>query len=126
MAVYENIKLISLELNAGTVDKYTFVKISGADRQVITGAADTDIVCGVAQEDQATVGGTVPVAIAGVSKIAVDGVAGVDHGNQLTCSAAGGALEAASGDMVHGVALEAGVDGDVIAMILYPSSQLLA
>ena len=126
MAVYENIKLVSLELNAGTVDQYTFVKVSGADHQVAEGAADTDIICGVAQEGQATVGQSIPVAIAGISKIAVDAVGGVDHGNQLTCSAAGGALEAAAGDMVHGLALEDGADGDVIAMILYPSSQLLA
>lgn len=125
MAVYENIKVISLELNAATVDQYTFVKMA-ADHKVITGAADTDIIVGIAQEAQATVGGTITTAIAGVSKIAVDAVGGIGHGNQLTCSPAGGALEAVAGDLVHGVALEAGADGDVIAMILYPSSQLLA
>tara|TARA_R110002074_G_scaffold352805_1_gene524264 strand:+ start:119 stop:499 length:381 start_codon:yes stop_codon:yes gene_type:complete len=126
MAVYENIKVISLELNAATVTQYAFVKISGADGQVITGAGDTDIICGVAQETQAVVGATVPTAIAGISKIWVDSAAGVGFGNQLTCSANGGAVAAVAGDMVHGIAVEAGADDDIIGMILYPSSQLLA
>tara|TARA_R110000751_G_scaffold190619_1_gene296394 strand:+ start:102 stop:479 length:378 start_codon:yes stop_codon:yes gene_type:complete len=125
MAVYENIKIISLELNAATVAQYVFVKMA-ADHKVIEGAGDTDICVGVAQEAQAVVGGSIPVAIAGVSKIRVDSGAGVGHGNQLTSSNDGGAVAAVAGDMVHGIALEDGADDDIISMILYPSSQLLA
>ena len=125
MATYENIKVISLELNAGTIPQYHFVTMA-ADHKVITGAADTDICVGVSQEAQDVVGGSLGVAIAGVSKIKVDAVGGVGHGNQLTCTATGGAKEAASGDEVHGLALESGDDDDIISMILYPSSQLLA
>ena len=125
MAVYENVKTISLDLNTGTVGQYKFVKISGADGECINTTADTDVAVGIAMEAQATVGGSIPVAVAGVAKIKVTSGT-VTRGGQVTSHTDGGGKAAVSGDEVHGVALSSAANGDIIDVLLAPSSQLLA
>ena len=125
MAVYENLSCISLELNAGTVAQYYFVKISGADGQFIEGAANTDICVGVAQTAETTVGNSVAIGYAGISKVKVTNGT-ITRGGQVTCHSDGGATAAGSGDEVQGIALSSAALNDVIDILLTPSAQLLA
>ncbi len=125
MAVYEKLKVVTLECNTGTVTQYKFVKISGADDQVINTTACTDIAIGVAQETQATTGGTVPVGFAGVTKLKITS-GSVVRGTQVTSHSDGGGKTAAAADQVHGIALSSAAVNDIIDVLLFPSSQLLA
>lgn len=125
MATYENLKCISLELNTGSIAAHHFVKISGADGQCVIAAADTDIVIGIAQEAASVVGGSLPVAVGGVSKLKVTSGT-VARGAQVTSHTDGGGKTAASGDEVHGIALSSAAVNDIIDVLLTPSSQLLA
>ncbi|EIJ33326.1 capsid cement protein [Thiothrix nivea] len=91
------------------------VKHGAADDAVIHGAAATDKLLGVADADAAS-GARVDVVLSGVADVAYGGT--VARGDLLTADANGKAVVASTGNRVVGVALVAGVAGDIGEVLL--------
>ena len=123
MATYENMRTMTLVAQAA-VTQYTFVKPSAVRFGCIECTADTDIAVGVAQDAAAATGEEIAVAFGGVAKVALN--ATITIGQALTSDADGRAKAAAAGDVAQGVALEGGVQNDVISMLVLPSNRLIA
>ena len=123
MATYENMRTMTLVAQAA-VTQYTFVKPSAVRFGCIECTADTDIAVGVAQDAAAATGEEIAVAFGGVAKVALN--ATITIGQALTSDADGRAKAAAAGDVAQGVALEGGVQNDIISMLVLPSNRLIA
>ena len=123
MATYENMRTMTLVAQAA-VTQYTFVKPSAVRFGCIECTADTDIAVGIAQDAAAATGEEIAVAFGGVAKVALN--ATITIGQALTSDADGRAKAAAAGDVAQGVALEGGVQNDVISMLVLPSNRLIA
>lgn len=78
---------------------------------------------GIVENDPAA-GGEATVVVAGKTRIVCGGT--VAAGAQIQTDASGEAITAASGDVSMGYAMEAGVDGQVIAMELIQGGNVLA
>ena len=123
MATYENMRTMTLVAQAA-VTQYTFVKPSAVRFGCIECTADTDIAVGVAQDAAAVAEEEIAVAFGGVAKVALN--ATITIGQALTSDADGRAKAAAAGDVAQGVALEGGVQNDIISMLVLPSNRLIA
>jgi len=97
------------------------VKLTG--ELAIGVAGSGDLALGVLQNDPLQ-GDASAVAYAGVSKVKTG--ANVAVGNRLAPDASGALVPAGSGDFPIGVALEAGVSGDVISVLLIPNMVAIA
>jgi hypothetical protein len=105
------------------IGQFLFVTLVAAeDRAVDLADAQGERVLGVCQEeitaDDATAGRVANIALLGVS-VVVAGAA-ITKGNLVTAGADARAEVAAAGDVVAGVALDDGVDGDWIGVLLTP------
>lgn len=116
MAFYENQTCVSLVAGADlSGSQYHFVEVGAAGTVVAAGdGAHAD---GVVNNDPLS-GRTAEVAIGGVVKVKCGGV--VTRGGPVGSDAAGKAVNAATGDIILGTALETGADGAIIAMIFNP------
>lgn len=97
------------------------VKLTG--ELAVGAAAAGDLALGVLQNDPEQNEGAV-VAYAGVSKCKSGGNLAV--GNRVAPDASGALVLAGSGDFPIGVALEAGVSGDVVSVLLIPNMVAIA
>lgn len=116
MAFYENQTCVSLVAGADlSASQYHFVEVGAAGTIVVAGdGAHAD---GVVNDGPLS-GRTAEVAIGGIIKVKCGGV--VTRGGPVASDAAGKAVNAASGDIILGTALETGADGAIIAMIFNP------
>lgn len=121
MATQENQVCVSLEAGGDlSSSQYFFVSVA-ADGQVdVTG--DGAIADGVLQNDPAAAGRAASVCISGVSLVECGGT--VTRGGAVASDAAGKAVDAASGDIILGTALETGASGRIISVLFAPRGAL--
>lgn len=106
---------------AGAIAQYRFVTGS-SDNYGYQSSAGTQTIVGVSQNAPAAAGEHLSVCPLGLSRIQVN--TAVAAFALLTATVSGGATTAASGDMVAGVALEAGAVGDLITAFINPPWKL--
>lgn len=121
MANPEFIKVFTADAAIG---KFRIVKAGAADNSVALGAAATDKVLGVANSLGADAAGDrVDVVLGGSADVVYGGT--VAAGDLLTSDAAGAAVTAAPAagvnNRVVGLALKAGVAGDIGSVLIFPS-----
>ena len=102
--------------------QFKFVTLE-SDGQVDLADSAGERCFGVLENDPAS-GGEATVVVSGQTRITCGGT--VAAGAQLQTDASGDAITAASGDVSMGYAMEAGVDGQVIAMELIQGGNILA
>lgn len=96
--------------------QFYFVSVSADGKIDPTGdGASAD---GVLQNDPAADGRAAEVAIGGIVKVMCGGV--VTRGGNVASDASGTAVDAATGDVILGKALETGATGSVISIIFQP------
>ena len=97
---------------------HTIVKLGTGEQTALPAAAATDVLVGVAKicKAQAEIGETISAQTDGVARVLLG--ADVAKGDYLTSDAAGMGTVAAATDHKIGIALEAGVTGDVISVQL--------
>ena len=95
--------------------QYKFVKLAAdGEYDLSSDGAQAE---GVAQNDPAAQGRALAVATAGIVKVVV-GTGGLTAGDDVASGAAGGAITAASGDAILGVALDDATVGTVGRVLL--------
>lgn len=121
MAYTENRQTVTLEAGQDlSAKQFYFVSVS-ADGQVDP-TGDGAHADGVLQNDPDTAGHAAEVDIGGITKVYCGGV--VTRGGAVASDTNGAAVNAASGDVILGTALETGASGSVIAMIFQPRGTL--
>lgn len=117
MSSYDNQTLVTLEAGVDfSAKQFFFVSVS-ADGQ-IDPAGNGAHADGVIQNDPSAAGDAAEVAIAGIVKVSAGGV--VTAGGPVASDAAGECVDAATGDVILGTALETGADGQIIRIIFHP------
>lgn len=117
MAFTEGMNLVTLIAGQDlSSSQYLFVSVS-ADGQ-IDPTGDGAHADGVLQNDPAAQGRAAQVAVGGIVKVKCGGT--VTRGGPVASDANGKAVNAASGDVIVGTALETGANGSVIAMLFQP------
>ena len=117
MATQENMLCVTLEAGQDLSAKQFYFMSVASDGQIDpTGdGLDAD---GVLQDAPAAAGRAALVAIAGKVKVVCGGV--VTRGGPVASDADGKAVNAASGDIILGVALETGASGRIIEILFQP------
>ena len=107
------------EASAGALTNatYLFVKQAAGANQVELATAATDQAVGIAQSKTHSDDTDVPVTLlnAGTVKVKLGGT--IAKGTEVSPGTGGKAAASATGNIVHGITLQAGVDGDVVEMI---------
>lgn len=98
-----------------SLKQYRFVKGGAADGEVVVAAAATDLLLGVLQNTPAAAEAA-QLQVVGISKILCGGV--VTRFSRLTSDANGKAIVAVGAQVVGAIALQAGVDGDIISALV--------
>lgn len=106
-------------VGATAVVKRRIVKLS-ADYTVIPAAAATDLMIGVAAELDGAIGARVDVHLIGLADVEYGG--NVTRGAFLTTDSVGRAVVANSGERIIGIAMLAGVSGDIGSALLLPAA----
>lgn len=99
---------------------FRIVKFDAADGQVIQAAAAADLSIGVVEGMAAASGERCDVVLGGSAEVTLGGT--VARGALVTSDATGRAVTAASTNRAIGVALASGVVGDVIDVLISPST----
>ncbi|MBN2895046.1 MAG: DUF2190 family protein [Campylobacterales bacterium] len=98
----------------------TLVKFGSADGEVAQAAAATDGVIGISELGAEGAGDRVDVTLAGIEEVTYGGT--VTRGDLLTTDANGRAISATvAGSRIIGYALESGVAGDIVGVMIAPS-----
>lgn len=115
MAREESLQQITLPSHADyTASQYCFVSVNSSGRAQVTGdGAQSD---GVLQDKPTAQDIPCAVAISGVSKVLCGG--SVTKGGLVASDSAGKAVNAGTGDVAVGVALETGETGYIISVLL--------
>lgn len=121
MARKESQTCITLEAGVDLSAKQFFFVSVSADGQ-IDPTGDGAHADGVLQNDPSAAGRAAEVAIGGVVQVICGGV--VTRGGPVASDTNGEAVDAATGDVILGTALETGADGQVISMIFHPRGAL--
>ena len=107
----------------GTLTPGQVVKFGTADGIVVQSEAETDLHIGIYVGDEvASAGQTVPICVLGLAN-AVAGFT-VTRGDRLTAESTTGLVvpvDASAGEVVIGIALASGGDGDTIPVLVVPS-----
>lgn len=115
MAYKESENCITLEAGADlSAIQFYFVAVA-ADGQV-DACGDGAVAVGVLQNDPAAAGRAAQVATSGVTRVKCGGT--VTRGGPVASDAAGLAVDAASGDIILGEALETGATNTIISVML--------
>lgn len=115
---YEDSK-ISVTIPAGSnlsASQFCFVEVNSSGQLAVVGAglhAD-----GILQNDPNAANRAGEVAIAGIVQVKCGGV--VTRGGPVASDAAGKAVNAATGNIILGTAMETGANGAIIAMLFHP------
>ena len=103
-------------LAGAAIPQYSFVKY-GANEQTVVPSADAEKAIGVCMTDGVESGGELEVAIiTGGALVKLSG--SVALGDSVKSDAAGLGAVGGAGEFCPGIAMQAGVAGDVIALIL--------
>jgi hypothetical protein len=106
------------------VTQYYFVKGSGSTgKTVAVTALATDVVLGIAQEAATASGDTIAVRITGTSKLKLGGTVNCGEGVISHTNGTGITAAYASDEKPGAIALEYGVAGDIIEVVLRPVTQ---
>mgnify|MGYP006421974603 CR=1 FL=1 len=117
MAFYENQDSLSFEADSDLSDnQFHFMSSTTGDRVGLTGAGEYAI--GVLQNDPAAAGRAAQVAIDGKLQVKCGGA--VTAGSPMASDANGRAVNATTGAIILGEALEAGATGEVITILFHP------
>ncbi len=110
-------------LAEAAITKYRIVKPGSADGQVLQAAAVGDAMIGVANEIDAAIGERIDVVLVGIADVEYGGT--IARGDLLTSDANGKAVAAApaagTNNRIVGVALVAGVSGDIGSCVVSQS-----
>jgi len=115
-------QLLVRNFKATTATQYArLVKPGSNDYDVVPAAAVSDLIIGVvAQPGVVSINDRCDVAMAGVAEVELGGT--VTRGNEITSDASGRGLAAAPGagtnNRIVGVALQSGVIGDIIEVLV--------
>jgi len=117
MAYKENAQSVTLEAGSDlSASQFAFVSLNASAQLALTGnGAQAD---GVLQSAPSAAGRAAEVDIGGITHVKCGGT--VTKGGPVGSDAAGLAVDAASGDIILGTALETGANGSVIAMLFHP------
>jgi len=117
MATQDNMLTVTLEAGADlSAKQFYFVSVASDGQIDPTGdGLDAD---GVLQDAPAAAGRAALVAIAGKVKVVCGGV--VTRGGPVASDADGKAVNAGTGDIILGVALETGASGRIIEILFQP------
>ncbi len=117
MATQDNMLTVTLEAGADlSAKQFYFVSVASDGQIDPTGdGVDAD---GVLQDAPAAAGRAALVAIAGKVKVVCGGV--VTRGGPVASDADGKAVNAGTGDIILGVALETGASGRIIEILFQP------
>ena len=121
MATQQPMKCVSLVAGADLSAKQFFFVSVSADGQVDP-TGDGAYAVGVLQNKPDAAGKAAEVAIGGIVKVEAGGT--VTRGGPVASDAAGNAVNAASGDVILGEALETGADGQRIEILFHPRGTL--
>lgn len=121
MASYDNKATVTLEAGADLSAKQFFFVSVSADGQ-IDATGDGAHADGVLLNDPAAAGRAAEVAISGITKVICGGV--VTRGGPVASDAAGEAVNAATGDVILGTALDTGADGEIVRILFQPRGAL--
>lgn len=106
------------------VSKRRLVKFGSADFTVIQAAAATDLIIGVASELDAASGARVDVHVTGIAEVEAGGT--ITRGAKVTADADGKAVAAAPAagvnNQIAGIAMVSASAGDIIDVLLAPST----
>lgn len=117
MAHEEKVDVISLPAGGDlSANQFKFVKVNSSGQVVACG--DGEAAVGVLQNDPRAAGRDAAVAIAGVVKTKAEGT--IAAGAAVASDADGGAVVAATGDVILGTAITGGASGDVISVLFNP------
>lgn len=119
IAVYTGVPGMAGSASPNNGFQYRFVKITGAKAAGLAVGADDEIVAGVLQNKPQVTGQAATVAIRGV--VSVQAGDDIDAGESVKTDDAGQAIPATLPDdanKVLGVALESGVDGTIVPVLL--------
>ena len=106
-----------------SANQYKALRFDSTERQfIVVSDANAQKPIGIQQDDPNASGQAIDIAVTGIAKWECGGT--VSYGDSLACNDAGEAItdvEVASGANLHhlGYALEAGVDGDIIDVLLH-------
>lgn len=117
MSYKNNQQCITLEAGQDLSTKQFFFVSVSADGQVDP-TGDGAYAVGVLQNDPSAAGRAAVVAISGVTQVICGG--SVTRGGPVASDTNGEAVDAASGDVILGEALETGSDGAVISILFHP------
>lgn len=117
MAFEENKLSVTLPASGNlSASQYCFVEVNSSGQAALCGAgAAAD---GILQNDPNAAGRAAEVAIGGIVRVKCGGA--VTRGGAVASDAAGKAVNAATGNIILGTALETGSDGAIIAMLFHP------
>jgi len=121
MATQDKPYCITLEAGQDLSAKQFFFVSVASDGQVDP-TGDGALADGVLQNKPAAAGRAAEVAIGGKVKVQCGGT--VTRGGAVASDASGNAVNAASGDIILGTALETGASGRIIEMIFQPRGAL--
>lgn len=117
MAFEENKISVTLPASGDlSASQYCFVEVNSSGQAAVLGAglaAD-----GILQNDPNAAGRAAEVAISGIVRVKCGGV--VTRGGPVASDSAGKAVNAATGNIILGTALETGANGAIIAMLFHP------
>ena len=117
MAYYDNQKCVSFEAGSDlSAYQFQFMAMS-ADGQIDRSGAGAYAV-GVLQNEPSAAGRAAEVAINGKMQVKCGGA--VTAGGPVASDASGQAVDATTGDIILGEAMEAGASGEVITILFHP------
>jgi hypothetical protein len=114
----EQTKIASKDVKctAAIATAFTIAKPGADDDTYSVAAADTDALIGIFQATTTAAGQYVEVMTHGISRIVLGGT--VTRGQKLTSDVNGNGVAASAGNQAIGIALESGVSGDIISVLL--------
>jgi hypothetical protein len=105
----------------GAIPAYSIVKFSAADYEVALAAGAADSLVGITTEVAAADQEPVDVVHDGIAYLTL-GVGGATRGDCITSDAAGNGVTAVAGNRFIGIAIQSGLVGEVIEVLVIPGS----
>ncbi|MDA8086543.1 MAG: hypothetical protein M0Z75_07585 [Nitrospiraceae bacterium] len=105
---------------AAIATAYTIATPGADDDTFSVASAASNPLIGVFQSTTVNAGDSVEVMVKGISNVVLGGT--VTRGQAITANASGQGVAAAFGNAVIGIALESGVSGDIIGVMLEPNA----
>jgi len=117
MAFEDNKQAVTIPASGDlSASQYCFVEVNSSGQVAVLGAGlSAD---GILQNDPNAAGRAAEVAIGGIVRVKCGGV--VTRGGPVASDSAGKAVNAATGNIILGTALETGANGAIIAMLFHP------